>query len=274
MNRAMTLRLLLALGFVQVLQWTLVLPADLQAWAAFTQDAPAQGRWWTLLTHPWVQPDLSLLLLNAYVLGLFGLRLERAFTAMRYGRLLALATLTGCIAHVLTGSSAAWMGASSAAYGVLGAYTMRWGDDPHLLLGGFTVRGRWVTATVAAALTLIGLEQGVGFLAHLGGLAAVWFLMPRGGRRLPAARPVEAERSAPTSPIARGEVASDDRQAAPQQASRAASVAGAGQGAEPPRPAPPSIDAILDKISAEGIAHLTDEERRVLDDHSRRLRDR
>jgi hypothetical protein len=33
------------------------------------------------------------------------------------------------------------------------------------------------------------------------------------------------------------------------------------------------VDAILDKISAEGIDRLTPDERRVLDDHSRRLRD-
>ncbi len=266
----MTLRLLLALAFVQVMQWTAVMPADLQAWAAFTKDAPVQGRWWTLFTHPFVQPDLALLLLNLYVIGLFGLRLERAFTAMRYGRLLALATLTGWSAHLLTGSSAAWLGASSAAYGVLGAYTMRWGDDAHLLFGRFPLRGRWLTAIVAGILTLTGLETGPGFLAHLGGLAAVWFLMPRGGRRVVPPRPTEPEAAEPIERVA----PSPDRRAAPQQAARATAAQVERPVAEPPRPAPPSIDAILDKISAEGIDHLTDEERRVLDDHSRRLRDR
>ena len=266
----MTLRLLLALAFVQVMQWTAVMPADLQAWAAFTKDAPVQGRWWTLFTHPFVQPDLALLLLNLYVIGLFGLRLERAFTAMRYGRLLALATLTGWSAHLLTGSSAAWLGASSAAYGVLGAYTMRWGDDAHLLFGRYAIRGRWLTAIVAGVLTLTGLETGPGFLAHLGGLAAVWFLMPRGGRRVVPPRPTEPEVAEPTERVA----PSPDRRAAPQQAARATAAQVERPAAEPPRPAPPSIDAILDKISAEGIDHLTDEERRVLDDHSRRLRDR
>jgi hypothetical protein len=47
--------------------------------------------------------------------------------------------------------------------------------------------------------------------------------------------------------------------------------------AEPQAPAtaaPPTVDAILDKILAEGIDQLTDEERRVLDDHSKKLRDR
>ena len=37
---------------------------------------------------------------------------------------------------------------------------------------------------------------------------------------------------------------------------------------------PPTINAILDKISAAGLEGLTAEERRMLDEHSRRLRDR
>jgi hypothetical protein len=36
----------------------------------------------------------------------------------------------------------------------------------------------------------------------------------------------------------------------------------------------PTIDQILDKISAQGIGQLTPEERQLLDEHSRRLRDR
>ena len=262
----MTLRLLLALAFVQVVQWTAVVPAELQAWAAFTRDAPVQGRWWTVLTHPWVQPDLTLLLLNVYVIGLFGFRLERTLTPRRHGRLLVLATLSGWAAHLLTGSVGMWFGASSAAYGVLAAYTVRWGEEAHLVLGRFPVRGRWLTALVAAILTLSGLEHGPGFLAHLGGVAAVWFLMPTGARRVAASRG-SADAATAVDP-------SDERRTAPQQAARATATQGDRPAAEAPRPAPPSIDAILDKISAEGIAHLTDEERRVLDDHSRRLRDR
>ena len=40
-----------------------------------------------------------------------------------------------------------------------------------------------------------------------------------------------------------------------------------------PAPAAPSLDAILDKISAKGIDQLTAEERQFLDDYSKRRRD-
>jgi hypothetical protein len=58
----------------------------------------------------------------------------------------------------------------------------------------------------------------------------------------------------------------------------ARSNAAAARRSLPPRPAaapavPPTVDAILDKILAQGLDRLTDEERRILDDHSRRLRD-
>ena len=69
----MTFRLLLALAVVQFLQWTVVLPVDVQAWLAFHRDDTVLGRWWTLGTHPLVHGDLTLLAMNAYVLALFGL---------------------------------------------------------------------------------------------------------------------------------------------------------------------------------------------------------
>jgi membrane associated rhomboid family serine protease len=227
----MTFRLLLALAVVQFLQWTVVLPVDVQAWLAFHRDDTVLGRWWTLGTHPLVHGDLTLLAMNAYVLALFGLRMERTWGPRRYLRLLLLGTLTGWTTHLFGGGAGPWMGASSAAYAVLAAYALRWGDEPHLVLGRMPVTGRWIALLMAGALLLTGLDGG--------------------GVKL--GTPSEVIVEAPVVPT----------------------VAPSVVPTEPPSfTPPPSIDAILDKISAEGIDHLTDEERRVLDDHSRRLRDR
>jgi len=248
----MTFRLLIALAVVQFLQWTVVLPVDVQAWLAFHRDDTALGRWWTLGTHPLVHGDLTLLAMNAYVLALFGLLMERTWGPRRYLRLLLLGTLTGWTTHLFGGGAGPWMGASSAAYAVLAAYALRWGDEPHLVLGRMPVTGRWIALMMAGALLLTGLDGGAGFLAHLGGGLAAWFLMPA---TLTRARPTPSEVIVETPVVP--------------------TVAPSVVPTEPPSfTPPPSIDAILDKISAEGINHLTDEERRVLDDHSRRLRDR
>ena len=255
----MTIRLLVALAVVQFLQWTVVLPADVQAWLAFHRDDTVLGRWWTLGTHPLVHGDLALLAMNAYVLALFGLRMERTWGPRRYLRLLLLGTLTGWTTHLFGGGAGPWMGASSAAFAVLAAYAVRWGDEPHLVLGRMLVTGRWIAALMAGALLLTGLDGGAGFLAHLGGGLAAWFLMPTTRPRTRQA-PSEVTETVPvTMPVTPSEPAIE------------ASIIPT---APPTFTDPPSIDAILDKISAKGIDHLTDEERRVLDDHSRRLRDR
>ena len=261
----MTLGFLLALAVVQFLQWTVVLPADVQAWLAFHRDDAVLGQWWTLGTHALVHSDLSVLALNAYVLALFGVRLERTWGAPRQRRLLVLGTLLGWTTALVGGTTAPWMGASSAAFAVLAAYALRWSDEPHLLFGRVPVSGRWVAALMASALLLTGLDgTGAGFLAHLGGGLAAWFLMPTTFTR-PRRSPREATEAPATTPPA---VTPEPRASSTRSTST-----------EPPRTATapvqvvlPTIDAILDKISAEGIDQLTDEERRVLDDHSRRLR--
>lgn len=249
----MTFRLLVALAVVQFLQWTVVLPADVQALLTFHRDDAVLGHWWTLGTHAFVDGDLTLLAMNAYVLALFGLRMERTWGPRRYLRLLLLGTLTGWTTHLLGGGVGPWMGASSAAFAVLAAYAVRWGDEPHLVLGRMLVTGRWIAALMAGALLLTGLDGGAGFLAHLGGGLAAWFLLPASRLRTRQA-PSEVTETVP-----------DAMPVTPPESSIIPTT-------PPTFTDPPSIDAILDKISAEGMDHLTAEERRVLDDHSRRLR--
>ena len=52
---------------IEFLQWTVVLPADVQSVLGFRHADLELGRWWTTLTFPLVHRDLSLLLLNAFI---------------------------------------------------------------------------------------------------------------------------------------------------------------------------------------------------------------
>lgn len=281
-----------ALALVQFLQWTVVLPEDVQAALGFRRGDLEAGRWWTTLTFPLAHRDLTLLLMNAYALVVFGARLELMWGARRFAALLVSAGLAGWMAHLLSGSDGLLLGASAAAFATLAAYALRWGGDTHLVAGGFATSGRWLTVLVGAVLLLVGLRSGPGgglpFLAHLGGLAAGWLFVRatpvllverlREGvsalpddppddlppRAVPKTQPRSRARDRETidDVVARANAAAA-RRAAPRRRPKA----------DAPPAAPPSIDAILDKISAEGIDRLTDEERRVLDEHSRRLRD-
>lgn len=277
---------------VEFLQWTVVQPADVQAALGFRRADLELGRWWTTLTFPLVHRDLWLLSLNAYALVLFGSRLEVTWGPRRFAAFLAFAGIGSWMLQLVSGSDALLLGASGAAFASLAGYALRWGADTHGTAGGLEVSGRWLTLIVGAMILLVGLQSGDGgglaFTAHLGGVVTAWFfvratpvvLVERlrdGVSALPDDPPEDQPPRAVPKTMPRSR--SRERESIDDVVSRtnaaAARRASPRRRAKPetPRPAP-TIDAILDKISAEGIARLTDEERRVLDDHSKRLRDR
>jgi len=280
-----------ALGIVQFLQWTIVQPADVQALLGFRRGDVDLGRWWTTLTFPLAHRDLTLLLLNIYALVLFGPRLEHEWGTGRFSALLAVAAVGGWMSHLIAGNSGPLLGASALAFAVLTAYAVRWGDATHLLAGGFEVRGRWVTLFVGAMILLVGLQAGdgggAGFLAHMGGMAAGWLFvratpvlmverLREGVSALPDDPPDDQPPRAFPKSLPRSRAR--DRETIDDVLSRT-NAAAARRTTPPPRrtqqePAaePPSIDAILEKISAEGIDRLTADERRALEDQARRLR--
>ena len=289
--------LVAVLGAVHFLQWTIVQPADVQALLAFRRGDLDAGRWWAAATYSLVHPSVTLLALNAYALVLFGPRLERFWGTRRFLGFAALAALGGWIAHLFVGGVTPLLGATAVALGVMGAHALRWGGEERALAGGRTARGRWIVAFVGAVLLVSGMREEVGggaaFLAHLGGLGAAWVFaratsvlfverfregvsaMPdeppedQPPRAVPKSLPrSRAQRETIDDVVARSNEAGTPRTQRPaptrrrQNPERAAEADG-----------PPTIDAILDKISAVGLDRLTPAERQVLDDHSRRLRD-
>jgi len=285
-----------ALLGVHFLQWTVVQPVALQETFAFRRGDLDVGRWWSVATYPLVHPSALLLAANAYMLLLFGPRLERFWGARRLVGFAALAALGGWIVHLFIGGDGPLLGATSLAFGVLGVHALRWGGEERLLVGGFTARVRWLAAVVAAVVLLAGLREpiggGVPFLAHVGGLVTAWIFaratsvllverfregvsaMPdeppedQPPRAVPKALPrSRSQRDTIDDMVARAN-AEAARRASPTRR-RAQRAPDGPPGAASPAP---TLDAILDKISAEGFDRLTPEERQVLDDHSRRLR--
>lgn len=276
---------------VHFLQWTVLRPEVLSDAFGFRRGDLDAGRWWSVLTYATVHASALMLALNVYILLLFGPRLERFWGARRLAGFAAFAALGGWIVHLFVGGEAPLIGGSSVALGVLGAHALRWGGEERILPGGFTARVRWLAAVIGAIVLLMGLQEPVGggvpFLAHVGGLATAWVFaratsvllverfregvsaMPdeppedQPPRAVPKTLPrSRAQRDSIDDVVARANAEAARRQAAPRRRPAAESAA-----------PPPSLDTVLDKISAEGIETLTPEERRVLDDHSRRLRD-
>ncbi len=285
-----------ALVIAHFLQWTVFTAEAMQGVFAFQRGDLDAGRWWSVATYALVQPSLLMLGLNVYMVLLFGPRLERFWGPHRFVGFAALAALGGWIVHLFVGGTGTLLGASAVGFGVLGAYAMRWGGEERMLPGGFTVRVRWLAAFVGAIVLLMGLQESVGggvpFLAHLGGLGTAWVFaratsvmfverfrdgvsaMPddppedQPPRAVPKTLPRSRaqQRDSIDDVVARANAEGVRRNAPTRRRAPAPSE-------EQVPPAPPTVDAILDKISAEGMDRLTPAERRVLDDHSRRLRD-
>lgn len=285
-----TFALAVALVGVHFLRWTVLRPEVLVDALAFHRGDLDAGRWWSAATYSLVQPSALLLAMSVYVLLVFGPRLERIWGARRFLGFSAFAALGGWMVHLFVGGTAPLLGATSLALGIVAAHAMRWGAEERILAGGFTVRVRWAAAFVAAVLLLTALQEPVGggaaALAHLGGLGAAW-VFTRATQVLLVERIRDGVSAQPDDPP-------EDQppRAVPKSSSRARGqrdtiddvVAGSNAAAArrrseaPPRAAtdphaPPTVDAILDKILTHGLDGLTDEERRILDDHSRRLRD-
>ncbi len=285
--------LVCALLGVHFLRWTVLQPEVLIEALAFRRGDLDAGRWWSVATYALVQPSAAVLALSVYALLVFGPRLERLWGARRFAAFAAFAALGGWILHLFVGGPAPLLGATSVALGVSAAHALRWGAEEQLLPGGFTMRVRWAAAFVAAVLLLAALQEplggGAAALAHVGGLGAAWLfsrathvLLVERIRDGVSAMPDEPPEDQPTRAVPKSAPRGRERRESIDDVVARSNAAAARRAAPPPRPAsqperdaavPPTVDAILDKILARGLDALTDEERRILDDHSRRLRD-
>jgi membrane associated rhomboid family serine protease len=266
-------RLLIANTVVFLL--TYVLPALIPAvpslipWLEFL-PAAILSRPWTAFTYMFVHAGPWHILFNLLGLAFFGPPLEERWGPRAFIRFYLVCGLAGAVAS-LAFPYTAIVGASAAIYGVLVAFAMIWPDNPIYIWGILPVKAKWlVTFLVGLSVfyTLTGGRSGVAHLAHLGGAIAGFVYL-----------------KSPLAPSPWGEIDSSRRRrkrrdllgvlrrrprAVPQEPA-------APRPPTPPRrrPAPgadPEIDRILDKIAEGGMDSLTPEERRHLEEASRRLR--
>lgn len=288
MTRAV--RWLIALNaVVYFVQFTLVGAANMQEALAFRFDR-LPGGWWAIGTFPFVHGSFWALVLNLYMLFLFGPRVEAAWGTREFRNLYLWAGLGGWLVHTLLFRDAVLMGATSAVLGVSLAYALRWANEEVYLFLAIPVRVKWLVGMLIAINLVVavgsgGTGGGEAALAHAGGLAAAWlFLRTSGSAGLERLRqrvspvpdvPDEPPRAVPRSmPRARERTREVDDIVA--QSQQALSRQRATQGSEPAASRPgdrlTDLDRVLDKISRSGIDSLTSDERRVLEERSRELR--
>lgn len=259
-------RLLVVTGGVYLLQLTVFTSPWFVETLGFAPDL-LTAHPWSVLTYAFLHGSFLHLLFNMLALFMFGPPVEGRIGSRRFIRLYIIAALGGAmlsLAFAPLTAGGVIIGASAAVFGVMLAFVLEWPDAPVLIFPlPIPIRAKWLVIGLAAISLLAGLtgvRDGVAHLAHLGGFAAAFlYLRGPGLLHLPRARAPRRSASAvlvhPTGATARHDAPS--RPAAHHGADAAVLA---------------EMDRVLDKIRVGGLPSLTPEERRFLDEISRRFR--
>lgn len=225
-------------------------------WFGLAPYDVAHGAVWQIATYMFLHGGLWHLLFNMLALWIFGGDVEAQLGSRRF---LIFYLFCGVGAGLCTisfawGSHVSVVGASGAIFGVLIAFAIFFPYRPITLLVFFvlpvTMQARWFVALFAgiSALTLLSMPgPQLGHIAHLGGLFFGWLYLRGPGFLL--------------------RMQTGERQRWVKRQMKAVNVAKAEQ-----RGLQEEVDELLGKISKHGIAGLTIEERRRLEEAAERLK--
>ena len=248
---------------------------------------------WTVITYMFVHGSFTHIALNLWTLWLFGPRVERAWGSSTFTWFYLWCGLGGWAFHYMfEREGAGLIGASAAILGVAVAYASKWPDDEVLLFGVVPMKVKWLVAFMAVVnIVMAVLESGglstTAYVAHLGGMTAAFIYLRAPGtgsldriRRGIASAPDYGDDT--PRPVPRNSPRHREREVDDIVAQSRAAVARVGP---PPSPVTPAaqqlnpvpgtaLDAVLDKIAAEGMESLTRAEQILLNEWSKKLRDR
>ena len=246
------------------------------------------ANWWTVVTYMFVHAWLAHLAFNMFTLWMFGPRLEQEWGTKTFVRFYLWSGLGGAVAHLLFAQHTSVIGASGAISGVLVAYALRWPDEEVYLFGVIPMRSRWLVVALLAMNIIFALSPSsrIDWTAHVGGMAFGWIflkLYSAGGisrvrgwvssvpdesedmpRAVPRNRSPMRDRANGVDEVIERSNAIVLREHKPiQHVPRQ----------ESPKEYAARVNRVLDKISQHGLASLTRDERRLLEEMSRKLRE-
>jgi membrane associated rhomboid family serine protease len=207
---------------------------------------------WTLVTYMFLHGGLGHLFFNMLALFFFGPRLEQRLGERNFLVLYFVSGMTGAFLSLLFTPWAAIIGASGAVFGVLLGFARYWPRDKILIWGIIPVEARWMVAGMTA-LALFGgfsgAQGGIAHFAHLGGFLGGWATLRFLERNSPARR--FRAKTGPKTPRE-----SAQKAMARWSQIRRDNLHEVNKG---------ELDRILDKISSQGIASLTQSDREFLE---------
>jgi membrane associated rhomboid family serine protease len=230
---------------------------------------------WQLLTYLFLHGGLWHLFFNMLALWMFGMELEHLWGSRKFLVFYLLCGLAGGITNLVVspflGQAAPTIGASGAVFGVLLAFGMLFPDRPIYLYFLLPVRAKYFIAAYIGLELFFGVTgttDGVAHFAHLGGAAAA-ALFVLGDRGVLPFREfwdkLRGLRETPHPPGKRYDHGNDVVQDASFFDIRD------GRRLDDEEITQEMVDDILDKITRSGYQSLSDEEKRILNDASKKI---
>ncbi len=232
-------------------------------WFAF-QPRNIVFRPWGPITYMFLHGGLMHLAMNMIVLFFFGPPLESRWGERQFLRFYLVCGLGGVALSYLFLPN--WVvGASAATYGVMLAFAMNWPNIPIYIWGIFPVQAKYLVGflSVVSLLSAAGGADGsnVAHFAHLGGLVTGFLYLKADWR--PSRKLGDIQRAA----ARRRRLA-----IVPRDEGDEGRVGASSKRAREDAALYDKVDAVLDKISAQGMSSLTPAELELLDEVSRKHR--
>ena len=231
---------------------------------------------WQLLTYMFIHGGFWHLFFNMLALWMFGMELENTWGSKKFLLFYLVCGVGAGVANLfvapMLGQAAPTVGASGAVFGVLIAFGMLFPDRPIYLYFLLPVKAKYFIA-VYIGLELFygvtGTTDGVAHFAHLGG-AAVGFIFLLSDMNLIPVRRWWSRIRREGKYSALGDERWSRRESEIHEA-KFFDIHSGGPPEEDKEPSQEVIDAILDKISRGGYQSLTDEEKRILNEASKKI---
>jgi membrane associated rhomboid family serine protease len=235
---------------------------------------------WQIFTYMFMHAGFLHIFFNMLALWMFGMELENVWGSKKFLIYYLLCGVGGALTNLavglLSGQGGPTVGASGAVFGVLLAFGMLFPDRPIYIYFLLPIRAKymvmlWIGIELVYGVT--GLEEGVAHFAHLGGALVGFIYMAIDLRIVPFKHLFGSSKPQSTPPLddsprfRRYEPPVRDAQFFDIQTGRPVS-----RDSHDTDPVTQEvIDAILDKISTGGYQSLTDEEKRILNEASKRI---
>ncbi|CAN5615498.1 rhomboid family intramembrane serine protease [soil metagenome] len=223
---------------------------------------------WTLIGYMFAHGSFWHLFWNMIGLFFFGPPLEGRWGSREFLKFYFICGMGGAALSFFFAFNSPIIGASAAVYGIMLAFAMNWPDAPIYIWGILPVKAKYLVGVLAIISVMSMMNSGGGdniaHAAHLGGFAAAFLYMRlnRPGGMFGGFRKMMNKRKL--------RVVQDEQPRRPTRTGPPPSPR-RGANAEEDRLLD-ELDRVLEKISTEGMSSLTAQERRLLDEVSRRYR--